>query len=485
MEKQRVTRARSKQSATGASVVERRTVKRRTADESVIAAVKQKASITTIASVRQAVKSVKVAVTQGPGISGLVPSDQSVILVDQPMGWPANVPWKPRRFFGPFWGGSDLHQIEIYVSGPSFAEWYFNDYFVNHPDFAPYQPFFPDGNLPTLKTPAENMVPGAIPGVDGAGQFVCSLDRIAYSSRYGGTVELTFRARNDVGLEVRRGDFVWDLKNVEIRVYVAPVAYGLQNPSWAYNRGDVTCEIFSSEQTCYSVPIVGTYSTPGTPFQALDDVHQWELTQAFGLLCQEWAKDIAQHARRFVGGYLHTLFPELLGLDRIVEGINISDDFIDLHSRQGIPAASVRFQARNVISYGADLVTEPEFRLTLDSMHVYNGGIVRGPVETCRVENEGDTPRIYAGQWTLDEVSNLGSIVLRVSGVELDWPDADDVFRTYEMEIELDHAELLAAHNAREYGLIQELSGPASSEFLNSNWHIFFDMCVTVALGLR
>lgn len=476
----------NKEEKTRASDLQRHAIQRRTADETVVSAVKRGASTTTKVRVRQAVKSVNVAVTRGPGVLGLVPSDQSFVLVDQPVGWPANVPWKPRRYFGPFWEGSDLHQIEIYVQGPSTATWYYNDYFVNHPDAAAYQPFYPGNVLPTQETPAETMVPGYIPPTDGAGQFVCFLDRIAYSSRYGGTVELTFRARNDVGLEVRHGAYVWDLKDLELRIYVTPTNWGLQTPSGAYRGGTVTCDILSSEQTCYSLPIQGTYSTPGTPFQALDDVHQGQLTQALGLLSQGLATDIAPEARRFVGGFLHALFPELLGPGRIVEGINISDDFIELYTRQGIPVVSVRFQARNVLSYGADFFTEPEFKLTLDSMHVYNGGIVRGPSDTFEVENEGDTRWVRAGQWNLeDEVPNLGSIVLRVSGVELDWPDADDRFRTFELEMTLDHAELLAAHNAHEYGLIEEFTDYAAQEFLDSNWMTFFDVDVRVTLGVR
>jgi hypothetical protein len=205
-----------------------------------------------------------------------------------------------------------------------------------------------------------------------------------------------------------------------------------------------------------------------------------------GLLSQEVANDIAPDARGFAGGFLWALFPELLGPGRIVEGINISDDFIELHTRQGIPVVTVIFRARDVRSYGADIFTADEHRLTLDSIHVYDDGIVYGASKTYETEQGDDTPWVTAGQWDLlTEVPNLGSIVLRISGVEMDWPDADDRFETYETELRLDEAELLAAHNAQEYGLIEEFSRYVSQDFLDSDWLMFFDVDVRVGLGVR
>lgn len=465
------------------SKLQRHPVKRRPADEVLMRAAKEKAVVTTNVCVRPVVKSVNVAVTSGPGVLGLVPSDQSGVLACPPAGWPNNVPWKPRRYFGPFWEGTDISQIQIYMSGSN-SNWYYNDYFYNHPDATRYQPFYGQ-NLPAQKTPYTPMVPGFMPTSDGAGCFVCFLDRVAYSSRYGGTVELTFRAQSDVGLEVRGGAYVWDLKDLELRIYVTPSAQGLQNPTFAHSYGTVICEVLSREQICYSVPTQGSYTNPSTPFQALDDVHQAGLTQALGMISQEIAKDIATDARRFVGGFLWALFPELLDPGRIVEGINVSDNFIELYTRQGIPVTVVRFRARDIHSYGADFFTEDEHRLTLDSVHVYNGGIVKGPARTFETESGDDTSWVTAGQWTLDEVENLGSIVLRVSGVEMDWPDADDEFETFETELTLSHAELVAAHNAHQYGLIEEFTRYAAQDFVDSNWSMFFDAHVKVSLGVR
>jgi hypothetical protein len=235
------------------------------------------------------------------------------------------------------------------------------------------------------------------------------------------------------------------------------------------------------------VPATGPFTTPSTtPLQALNDVHQVELTQALGLVSQEVVKDIASDARRFVGGFLYVLFPELLGPGRIVDGINLSDNFIDLYTRQGIPIVSVNFRASDVRSYGADYFSEDEHRLTLDSVYSYDDGIVFGPSRTFETEMGDDTPWVSAGQWNLlTELPSLGSIVLRVSGVEMDWPDADDKFETYEMELKLDHPELLAAHNAHQYGLIEEFTRAVAQDFLDSEWIMFFNVDVRVTLGIR
>lgn len=465
---------------------ERDSIKQQQLDNTFVRAVKLDASTTTKIRIKHVVNSVDVAVTKGPGVFGLVSPDLSRILDSPPENWPNDIPWKPRRYFGPFWEGSELSQIGIDVQGPSTAIWFYNDYFTTCPDAARYQPFYPGQNLPNLSGGALAAVPGYMPSVDGAGRFSCLLERIAYSSRYGGTVELTFRARYDVGLEVRYGEFAWDLKNLELRIYVAPTSYGLQTPAAAYSQGRVTCDILSSEQICYSVPTQGGISVQGVPFQALSDVHQAELIQALGLLSQELVRDISNDARRFVGGFLTALFPDLLGPGRIVNSIIISDDFIELNTRQAIPVVSVNFRARNVKSFAADPFTDPEFRLTLESWHAYLDRLEGGPIWVVEFENKEDTPWYTAGQWNLDnEIPRLDFVLLRVSGVEVDWPGFDDVFETFEFRMFLDHAELLAANNANQYGLIEERSIPAASEFQDSGWHIFFDLDVRVNLGVR
>src|SRR5262245_1428632 len=128
--------------------LQRTALKRKTSDEAIIRVVKLNASVVASARIRPVEKSVNVAVTSGPRALGPVPPGKSVLLTDPPAGWPTNLTWKPRRYFGPFWEGSDLSQIEVVVAGPSGANWYFNDYFSGHPDAAQYQPFFYGQTLP-------------------------------------------------------------------------------------------------------------------------------------------------------------------------------------------------------------------------------------------------------------------------------------------------------------------------------------------------
>ena len=180
------------------------------------------------------------------------------------------------------------------------------------------------------------------------------------------------------------------------------------------------------------------------------------------------------------------MFPELLGPGRIVEGVNISDDSIEIFTREGVPVVTVHFRARDIISFGADFFTADEHRITLDSLHVYNGGIVRGPSRTFETQAGDDTPWVTVGQWDLvNEVPQLGSILLRVSGVEMDWPDPDDQFETFEMEITLDQAQLMEAHNANQYGLIEEITQGTFQDFIGSSWLMFFDVDARIHLGVR
>jgi len=143
------------------------------------------------------------------------------------------------------------------------------------------------------------------------------------------------------------------------------------------------------------------------------------------------------------------------------------------------------FRVRDIIDFLGDPFTEGEYRLTLHSLQVYDSGMVPGPATTFEVENGDDTAWVYAGQGSLEEMKYVKSIVLRVSGVEMDWPDADDVFRTFETELTLNHSALLAAHSARQYGLIEEFSWFTGQEFADSAGGIFFTVQARVLLGVR
>jgi hypothetical protein len=401
------------------------------------------------------------------------------ILPTPPRGWPRDLAWKPRRYFGPFWHSSRLEEIEVLVQGPSTAIWYHNDFFTNHPDAAPYQPFYPGNVLPSDRTPDRQYMPGYIPPQDGAGVIYFALERVSYSSRYGGTVELFFRSQGNVGLEFRNGQIVWDVTDLLMKIFVTPTKEGQTTPLLAHGKGEVTCEFHPRGVTAYSL------TTPSTPFQVLTDNHGSELAGILNVLAARVISDIRDSARRFVAGFLTAQFSELLGPDIVVDSINISDDFIQFFTHKGVPHVWVSFQARNVHSYGADIITEPEFRLTLSSDYVWTSGIIHGPSRTADVENHGATPWVTVGQWTLDEIRHLGSIVLRVSGVEVDWPDSDDVFDTYETAITLDQAELVAAHQHQQYGLVEQRVISTYTDFQGSSWSLFFDLVVDIVLGLR
>lgn len=460
-------------------------VERQKPEDDIVRMIKMRVDTSTQVNLHSVVESIEGAVTLNRSVFGLVPPGLA-FLDGPPIDWPQNAAWKPRRYFGPFWEGSNLSQIEIFVQGPATAVWYYNDYFANCPDAPKYSPYYPGQNLPNQKLTVVPAAPGYVPDADGAGRFVCSLDRIAYSSRYGGTVELTFRAEYDVGLEVRFGAYLWDLKDLELRIYVAPTTAGFRTPSTAYIHGAVSCDILSNEQTCYSIPAAGNPQNPAVPFQALDDVHEEELTQALVLLSQEIVSGVAPDARRFVAGYLSSLFPELLAPDMIVESIIIADDFIDPITRQGIPHVFVQFRARDV-SATPTYWDQPTLEVTLESWHVLNNELQPGPSRIFELEMFEDTSWMYAGIWSLEnEIPYLDFIIFRMSGVELDTLNPNDVFETFELRYELRQRELIAAHNAKHYGLIREDSNRYTQNFVDdSSLHVYFNMDIRIYLDLR
>jgi hypothetical protein len=462
-------------------------VEHRKPEDDVVRMIKMRVDTSTRVNLHPVVESIEGAATLNRSVFGLVPPGIA-FLDGPPTDWPKNLAWKPRRYFGPFWEGSDLSQIEIFVQGPATIVWYYNDYFANCPDAPKYSPFYAGQNFPpNQKLTAVPATPGYIPDADGAGRFVCSLDRIAYSSRYGGTVELTFRAEYDVGLEVRFGGYLWDLKDMELRIYVAPPTDGFRDPPRAYDHGLVSCDILSNEQTCYSVPTPGNQENPAVPVQALDDVHEEELTQALVLLSQEIASRVAPDARRFVAGYLSSLFPELLAPDVIVDGIIITDDFIDPITRQGVPYVGVSYRARDVAATPT-YWDNPKVEVTLEAWHVLNNELQGGPSKTFELKSDEDTSWMDAGQWSLEnEIPYLDWIVIRVSGVELDTLNPNDVFETFEFRFELNQRELITAHNANHYGLIHDLTtSRITTDFVDdSSLHVHFNLDIRVYLVLR
>jgi hypothetical protein len=446
------------------------------------------ARFVSVAQLRAVVKSVSLALARNGSLAHALSLPFSRGDLPQPQSWPASVSWRPIRYFGPFRGeGFDSIQVQIHGGSASGVGWYFNDYFTSLADAAEYRPFF-GNNLPTIPTPDQSPAPGSLPSSNGMGWITLHLDRIAYSSRFGGSVELLFITDRNAGVELRKDALAWDMNGLQLRIYVSPTTSGLSHPSTAQSQGTVWGELSAKEAIAYQLTMQGG----ATSLRALPEAHEAELNSALQEIAVTVAAQTAAYARRFVYGFLWSQFKDLTGLDMIAERIYISDNEIDLVTRKGIPVVSVAYRAADVCSYGSDLLTEPEHCLTLSSDHVYANQIVHGPRRTFYLDSNGDdTGWVNAGSWTLDEAKQLGEIVLYLSGVEVDFPDADDQFETVEAHMKLDLGQLEAAHAAQQYGLIERIRlQPGMSDFLRPDifgceWSIFFDLESTVTLGIR
>lgn len=90
----------------------------------------------TTVKVRPAIRALSAGLTLGLNTSPFVAAGANRILDAPPPSWPTALKWKPRRFFGPFWAGSDLAQIQLSIG--SVVQWYFNSFFTGHPDATVY-----------------------------------------------------------------------------------------------------------------------------------------------------------------------------------------------------------------------------------------------------------------------------------------------------------------------------------------------------------
>jgi hypothetical protein len=403
----------------------------------------------------------------------------------KPSGWPSRIPWRPMRFYGPF-RFPEFSAITITLNASSTASFNFNSFFSNHPDADKFKQFFPGSTLPSTIVPDQEDPPGQMPTGDGVGAMTARLDQVDYTSRYGGSVELKFTVHRNCGYNLRQGTLAWDLEGVDFRIYVNPTTTGLNQTLNASGSGNVTCEVDAREAAAYQLSLQGNNVKS---IVAIDDVHEAELRTALHSVAQSLSSALAQDARRFVYGFLYSQFPDVTGPGMIVSSVRISDGELDLVTHKGIPVVAVRFCA--IDTWGVQVASLPdtwghaEHRLTLSSQHVYKDQILPGPqAKTFDVEPHGDTPWVFAGAWTLDESAQVGTIQMSISGAEVDVLSPDDPFGTVTMELALDHAQLQAAHNAKQYGVLEWILYLPTSDY-ESEGGVFFCVWVNVLLMLR
>lgn len=242
-----------------------------------------------------------------------------------------------------------------------------------------------------------------------------------YSSKYGGSIKLIFFIKSDTGIEVQRGQYLWDLKFLELHFFITPTKEGLRDLKKL--SGHTVCEVIWEDQICMALP------QPGGILEIIEDNHLPELKQATTTLGKSIVQSVHYDLNVFTGVFLWSLFPDLLGSSKVVESIELSNHFIDLNTRQGIPMIIMKFRVRD-----AHLAVYPKkFKLSLRSEYSYLNGRYQRPDSTFEIIEGANktTPWVTAGIWRSDEMYRVHDIAVSFEGLLVNDFTCDEVFHRY------------------------------------------------------
>lgn len=328
--------------------------------------------------------------------------------------------------------------------------------------------------------PPYSYIPGSYSTFDGCGFINFNLEKISYSSKYGGTVELLFRANEDVGFEFKKGQIIWDTKNLVLKVFVTPTCQGLTNPNSAYSLGRVICELEASTYTAYSLL--------SNLVSILDDPKTQEFNDTLKTVSNNIASGIQQSARRFTGGFLWSQFTDLLGITSYVTGINISDDFVDIKRRDAEVTVSISFRCEDCTSDDYDIFIKHHLVLTLRSMYMQYTGtygeVISNPDRTFNVPNHEDTPYVPIALWQFANFRNFPRIYLNVYGYSTQYTN-EAAISPGAYIFQVDYNKFMDAVNAGQTGLIERIRVYENSVILNDNRPAHYIICIDINLIKR
>jgi hypothetical protein len=379
-----------------------------------------------------------------------------------PLNWPQHQPFRPRRHAGPFVAGTDFpDQIKVVLNGSS-ASWHHNNYFAVLEDAASqdkYRPYY-DSALPSDNTPARSDAPGGLPLATGsnrtllagANQVLMELDTIFWSSRYGGSVRLLFRASEDYSYEfVRTGtgtdpSVLWDVSELEMSIYVVPEAPYFNpiagtNPPRFYvgSFPKVYVEFLPGRATAYSYGPAGRSSI--VPLPAEDS----NLSALLTTLVSGVAGGIGFTATKFTYGFIHDQFQDQVSGIRRVNRIAISDNSFWLAASDRVPfiLTDLKIVSLDDCHLGGDDHCEEDsewFGRVISEEHYGNRveSYMRkfGRPNGTRA-NEG-TPYMNIATWSLAECSALTDLVIKLRVTEVDpvFNDRAPGFETVSIKVE-------------------------------------------------
>jgi hypothetical protein len=412
------------------------------------------------------------------------------------------------RYFGPFHHEdfAQFDQVQILLDGEA-CTWYYNEYFnLLSPDQQHiYKMYYRTGwgsgtsvdstVLPSGPPPSHTYVPGGghVPISGTANRYLSakpillSLNRIEYSSRYGGSVKLVFSLADippvtvepphpddfefEFKAKVRTNpgetspefdDYLFDVKELEISIFVWP-APGNFNPSnyFADASESIRVEFEAREPVAYKngnrIPAALAADTLAEVFAALGP----KIRDAY--LPPSTAH---KHAARFTYGFLHDQFAALLPPWKqmtdprdTLNSIAISDDYVDLQTATRTEVFTMHYKMYDVV-LDADPGRGEKIRLELDYLHAYKDKpSVSRDGGTYELPPGGGTRWEWVGTFNLDECNEILNINADVLVTEVDALNPDDDFGYYILPFFPPCDELEAFSAANDFGLVERLRG--------------------------
>ena len=415
--------------------------------------------------------------------------------------------WKPMRYFGPFLQEDfeEFDQVQILLDG-SACNWYYNDYFnllTTDQQFI-YKMYyrtrwgsgtsFDSTILPSDPTPSQTYEPGGgyVPITGNITQYfaakpiLLSLNRIEYSSRYGGSVKLVFSLADipPVTVEPRHADdfefefkakvrvnpgetpanfdnYLFDLKELDISIFVWPRPNNF-NPSSLFvdSSNYIQVEFEPGNLVAYKngKPIPATLAA-----ETLAGVFE---TLAPTIRDTHFYSDYYKHAARFTYGFLHDQFTSLLPPWKqmtdprdTLDSIAISDDYIDIQTARRTEVFTMRYKMYDVV-VDADPGGGEKIRLELDYLHAYKDKpAVEKNGRTYEIQSGGETGWEWVGTFNLDECNDILNINANVLVTEIDVLNPDDDFGYYVLPFQPHCVELEARNATDDFGLVERLRG--------------------------
>jgi hypothetical protein len=423
-------------------------------------------------------QAIDTAVTSAP-IASLVVTDKPVTRLEAADGmrgmgvaatltptlWPADLSWKPLRNFGPFYAGSDFTEVTVHLDQRG-AVFYYGDFLQSNADAPIYRQYY-GTSLPTGDAPfhvAPGLAPTCFATSINANDVSLSLNRIRYAARYGGSIELLLGMDEDYEYEFCAAGVRVDVNDLDMLLYVVPWNT-FMNPTSPFSATTNTVNGIE-----FRWRDVVTYS-PSSPHFAsdadetalepvLDDI-------ATHLATSTTTRQFRLDATRLAHAYLHTEFQDdLEDPNELVDMIEMSDDFADLHTHTGRPYFRVELKV-DKINWDTEW-THEEIHIEVWTRRYYGSGPVFVVHSFSEIDDKEGTGWQVIALEDLNVCDNLQKIEFTFYPTESDAGlNLDDRSQTSEQTLEDFACEALESmHSAGNRGVVQtdQVQGLALTE---------------------